>query len=165
MLVTPSPAVVALLTAVEESPFAQWFRATAIEYPLVYTLHIIAVALLFGPIAIWDWRMLRSGDMAGMAVVRRTAALGVALALPSGVLLFLAKPVDYAFNAAFQWKLLAVTVALCNVVLAHAAGGAKPESVAGARSTGRSGVVRAAAALSLVAWLAAIVLGRWIAFA
>lgn len=164
MLITPSPAAVALLSSIEQSPLAQWFRTTAIEYPLVYTLHIVAIALLFGPIAVWDWRLLRSGDMAGMAVVRRTAALGVALALPSGALLFLAKPVDYAFNAAFQWKLLAVALALCNVALAHGVGGARPESTAGPHGTIRSGVVRAAAALSLGAWLGAIAAGRWIAF-
>lgn len=165
MLVTPTPAAVALLTSIEESPLAQWFRATTLEYPLVYTAHLVAIALLFGPIALWDWRVLRGDGTAGLEAVRRTATFGVALVLPTGALLFLAKPVDYAFNAAFQWKLLAIALSLCNVAVAHAAGGATPAATASRRGGSvRSAVVRSAALASLLGWLAVIGLGRWIAF-
>lgn len=150
------PEALALLAALEASAAAQWLRINSLAYAAVNALHIIGIALLFGPIAVWDWRVMRGRGAAELELLRRAAAIGAALAIVTGACLFSVKPLEYATNVAFQSKLGIVAAALLNVAVAHLL--ARHDARATATST------RVAAALSLTLWLAAIGLGRWIAF-
>jgi hypothetical protein len=78
----------------------------------------------------------------------RAAATGLALALVTGFWLFTVKPAEYAANEAFLIKLGLLAAALLNIALRHRI----------------AGLVRAAAALSFLLWLAVLVAGRWIGF-
>jgi len=133
-------------------------------YPLVNTLHIVGIALLIGPILILDWRVLRlrgSPTVSVLATVLLPAArVGFALALMAGFLLFMARPLEYAFNTLFQLKLGCVVLALLNIALLHrskAWGAAVTYNHPDLR-------VRLAWGFSLLFWLMALVLGRLVGY-
>ena len=150
------PETLTLLAALEPSALAQWLRIHSLAYPAVTALHIVGIALLFGPIAVWDWRVLHGRGASDLEPLRRTAAVGAMLAIGTGAFLFCVKPLEYATNAAFQYKLISIAAALLNVAAAHLLA-RRDASATGAPT-------RVVAALSLALWLAAIGLGRWIAF-
>ncbi|MGQ3354066.1 MAG: DUF6644 family protein [Phreatobacter sp.] len=131
-------------------------------YAAVSALHVVGLALLFGPIALVDLRiarLLRSLDVSALALLRATARIGIALAVATGVLLAAARPDEYLANPTFLAKLTVVGLGLANALAFEVA----------ARRTGIAAMLdqplaRASALASLALWLAAIGLGRWIAF-
>lgn len=156
----------AFFAALENSALSVGLRASAWSYPLVNTLHIVGIALLVGPILILDWRLLRMRttqpvSVSVLATVLLPAARGgFALAALAGLLLFLARPLDYAFNTLFQFKLGCIGLALLNVAVLHRSV-AWGDVVAGHRPDRR---VRVACGVSLLCWLGALVLGRLIGY-
>lgn len=131
-------------------------------YAAVSGLHVVGIALLFGPIALVDLRLaglLRGLDSGALLVLRSTAKLGAGLAVPTGILLASARPDEYLANPTFLAKLAVVALALANALAFEAA----------ARRMGLPALLDRPAARvsgfgSLGLWLAAIGLGRWIAF-
>lgn len=127
-------------------------------------LHVLAIALLFGGIAVFDLRVLgltwagRPADAAKIAVP--LARLGALLAVPTGFVLFVAEASAYIVNPVFQAKLAAILIAFLNLALFHARryrdiaawGGRVPPTA------------RLAAAVSLLAWGSALVCGRFAAY-
>lgn len=152
-----------LLTALHGSALAVGLRTPAL-YPFVNAGHILSLALLVGSIATLDLRMLglfRSAPLPALAPpLSRMAAVGAALALVTGFLLFSVKPVGYWENTMFPVKLILVAAGLLNAGLVHAsphwravlAGGPVPARL------------KVSAALSLAIWVSAVLAGRWIAF-
>jgi hypothetical protein len=135
---------------------------SSVVYALVSASHVLGIALLLGPIALVDLRLLgllRRLDLAALAILRRAAMLGVIIVLPTGLLLFSAKPLEYAANPAMQLKLLVVGVGLLNALVFEWT--ARRHGLAAATS-GRS--ARLMGIASIMLWLAALLLGRWIAF-
>ena len=163
-----------ILEGLERSALSVSLRASAWVYPLVNTLHILGIALLIGPILILDWRLLRqrttlaAQDSASTripvstlaAVLLPAARSGFALAVLTGLLLFMARPLDYAFHGLFQLKLGFVALALLNILWLHRSG-AWCLALAQERADGR---VRLACAVSLVCWLLALSLGRLVGY-
>ncbi len=95
-------------------------------YALVSATHVLGIALLVGPILLADLRLaglLRAIDAGALAVLRRTAMLGVALALTTGVLLLSAKPAEYAGNAVVWAKFAVIALALLNALRFEIRGG------------------------------------------
>jgi hypothetical protein len=154
----------AIFAALEHSALSVGLRASAWWYPLVNALHILGIALLIGPILILDWRVLRRRATPGIsvlaAVLLPVARGGFALAALAGLLLFIARPLDYAFNTLFQLKLGSIGLALLNIACLHhsAAWGV---ALAHNRADGR---VRLACGLSLLCWLVVLGLGRLIGY-
>jgi hypothetical protein len=129
-------------------------------YATVSAAHVLGIALLVGPVLLADLRLaglLRGLDAAAIAILRRTAMLGVALAMGTGVLLLSAKPGDYAGNAVVWAKLAVIAAALANAARFELRWRRHGESL-----LSRGGGPQAL--LSAALWLAAILLGRWIAF-
>lgn len=130
---------------------------SAAVYALISAGHVLGIALLIGPVLLADLRLLgwlRGIDASALLVLRRTARLGAGLALATGLLLLSARPHEYAGNAIVWLKLMVVAAALANAALfewrAARLDGTPPGGCA--------------AALSIALWLAALMLGRWIAF-
>jgi hypothetical protein len=135
-------------------------RSSAV-YATVSAGHILGIALLIGPILLVDMRSLgalRSLDNAAVAVLRRTATIGLALTILTGTMLFSTKPVEYVANPIFQAKMLVVTAGIINALLFawRTRGSAGGDALAG----GRPGF----GLVSISIWLSALLLGRWIAF-
>lgn len=153
-----------VLLALEHSALSTGLRASAWVYPLINTLHIVGIALLVGPIVILDLRLLRRRAGPTVSVLAATllpsARIGFGLALLSGLLLFSARPLDYAFHALFQFKLACIALALLNIVLLH-------RSAAWAAALGQDRTdarVRLGCGVSLLCWLATLGLGRLIGY-
>ena len=141
-----------------------YLRASEWSYPLVNTLHIVGIALLIGPILILDWRLLSvrpTPSVSVLAAVLLPAARGgFVLAALAGMLLFIARPLDYAYNMLFQFKLGIIGLALLNVAYLHRSA-AWTDAKACDRIDRR---VRVACGVSLACWLTALCLGRLIGY-
>lgn len=132
-------------------------KASFVAYPLVNALHIAAVGALVTLVVLMDLRLL--GFLRGLdekaltGRFRRLALAAFAVAAASGFCLFAVRARDYAANPAFLAKLAIVALAGVNFAVFLAASRA-----------GRRGLARAAVLVSLLAWPAALVAGRFIAF-
>lgn len=151
----------ALLDELQAWPGARWLQASGTAWMLVNASHLLGIVLLLGSILPLDLRLLAGRERLPLSAPTRaairTAALGLVLAIATGLWMFSAQPREYLGNAAFAWKLALVAVALANVAAQH-------------RLLGRTRIglppigVRALAALSSLLWLATLLAGRWIGF-
>lgn len=150
-----------IFAAIEASEVARMMRFSRWAYAFVNTGHVLGIALLVGGIVPLDLRLLglwRDTALAPLArILTRTAAAGLALALATGLLLFSARPVEYAALSVFQAKLLLVLLGTGSALAIHAAFGAQL-----AKAPER--LKRLAGVVSLISWIGALVAGRMIAF-
>lgn len=152
-----------LLACLGTWPGAVLLQRNGTAYLLVNASHILGIALLIGAILPLDLRLLgifRSVPVAILApVLSRMAGLGLALALVTGAWLFMVRPVEYARNAAFLWKLGLLALALANIALQHGSA-AYARALAGEITA----AVRWRAGASITLWLSVLLAGRWIGF-
>ena len=145
-------------------PGALWLQRSGTAYLFVNASHILGIGLILGSILPLDVRLMGFARSVPLGVIAplltRTAAIGVALALLTGAWLFSVRPLHYADNAAFVWKLAFVGLALANVALQHLDPGYR-RALGGAQL---SPAVRLKALASVLCWLTALVAGRWIGF-
>ncbi|MGU9981900.1 DUF2214 domain-containing protein [Phreatobacter sp. HK31-P] len=130
-------------------------------YGVVSVLHILGIALLIGGILLVDLRLaglLRHLDDGAARLLRILARVGAGLAVVTGVLLLSARPGEYLANRIFLAKMVVVGLALINALafewLARRRTDVWPAGP----------YARTAGLVSLTGWLAALMLGRWIAF-
>jgi len=142
-------------------PEAAWL------FPIVETLHIFALAVVFGSIAILDMRLLgwRSLNSPVSRLTRSTLPVtwvAWLCAAVTGSLLFISKAVIYAGNIQFQLKFVMMALAAINMVVFHYG----PFRQVARWDTARKppGAARLAGALSLSLWIAVIFFGRWMGF-
>lgn len=152
-----------VLAALGKWPGAVLLQQNGTAYLLVNASHILGIALLIGAILPLDLRLLgffRSVPVAVLAsVLSRMAGIGLGLVLVTGAWLFTVRPVEYARNAAFLWKLGLLALALANIALQHRSA-AYARALAGDITT----AVRWRAAASVTLWLSVLLAGRWIGF-
>lgn len=130
-------------------------------YGIVSALHILSIALLIGGILLVDLRLagiLKHLDAGAVRLLRRMARIGAGLAVTTGILLLSARPGEYLANRVFLAKMLVVGVALANAAAFEWMARRRTGIWSGGRYARTAGLV------SLTGWLAALVLGRWIAF-
>lgn len=160
MAVTP----LAVLAWLEASAPAVAMREWRWLYPGVEIVHIAGIVLLVGAVALFDLRVL--GGRRGPAAARLAAELlpwswvGLALVVPSGLLLFSAQATEWVANPAMPLKLALLGLAAVNAWLFH-------RRALPALSTDRTGAAsraRVAAAVSLLLWIGVIGCGRMLAY-
>jgi hypothetical protein len=151
-----------LAQALHDWPFAVWLRTAPLIYPGLESLHLIAIATVFGTLLIVDLRLLNVGlfglrqfdaNAVAKAVLPWTL-LGFALAAVTGSLMFLSRANDFISNGAFLIKMLLLFCAATNAGILHSRG----------KLDARNFITRCQAAVSLAIWVAVIVCGRWIAY-
>lgn len=151
-----------LLAAIEATEIAHALRASRWGYAFTNAAHILGIALLVGGIIPLQLRFL--GLWPGVpkpALVRvltPLAAIGLALAMIAGILLFSVKAREYAGVGFLQAKLVLVMIGMLSAVALHRAHGFLLDSASDARLAGH-------AVISLFCWIGALVCGRMIAFA
>jgi hypothetical protein len=151
----------------EDGPLAETIRGTAYLYPVLESIHIIGIALLIGPAAAFDLRLLGLGQqklrvttVAGYLLP--LSRLGFVIAAVTGVLMFLPGASLMAERGSAPWKLGLLLVAGLNILIFH-------------RRTYRSVThwdlgepspvpARTAAVVSLTAWTGVTVAGRLLAY-
>lgn len=154
------------LAALEATGFAQALRNSVWSYPLVNAGHVLGVALLVGAIVPLDLRLLGAWRTLPLVplwtVLTRTAAVGLALAVGCGGLLFATDATDYAASGLFRAKMTLVLLATLNA-LALRRTGFDPAGVHGAADQVPPRI-RLAAAFSLAAWPTVLGLGRLVGY-
>jgi hypothetical protein len=159
-------AVQDVLAAIEASGVGQAMRGAAWLYPAVQVAHLAGMATLVGPVLLLDLRLLGVGRSLPLPEVARAllrcAAVGLAVVLPSGGLLFAAQATALPANPAFQAKLALLALAAANAAAFHA--GAGRGMAAWGAGQGAPVAARVAACVSLACWLGVVACGRLIAY-
>ena len=135
-------------------------------YPTVEIAHILGFVVLVGSAVMFDLRLLglsRGIPASELAAhLLPWARLALAVVAPTGFLMFIAHATEFAFNPAFQLKLLLIAAALLNAAIFHRwpfrAVGDWETEVPAPRAA------RLAGALSLLLWTGVISCGRLLAY-
>ena len=151
-------------------PFVQWvahtgvgiaMRKSTILFPAVEVAHVLGLTLLLGSVLAVDMRLLGAGikrQSASTVAVSVSPVFwtGLALALGTGLVLFVGEPVKCFYNAAFWWKMgLLLAAIVFHLTLFRRI----------SRADGGSAIARRSAAiLSLTLWFGVGVAGRVIGF-
>ena len=154
------------LAGIEASALGQAMRQWLYLYPVVETVHIVGIGLLFGSIAVLDLRLLGFSRRISVGNLSRHVlpwtAGSFALIVPSGFAMFTAHAMEFIASPVFALKMGLVFLGGLNAALLHA--GAM-------RSASRWDVdampppaARLAAAASLVIWISVIACGRLLAY-
>ena len=153
-----------VLNAIGGWPGAVWLHGSSTAYLFVNATHILGIALLLGSILPLDLRLMGCFRSVPLAIIgpflTRGAAVGLTLALLTGLWLFSVNPVRYSANPAFLAKIGLLGLALANLSITHASG-VFPRAIDSGRP---SPALRIAAAVSFMTWLTILVAGRWIGF-
>ncbi len=157
----------ALIQGLQQSALSEWMRGSLKALPIIESVHVMAVAVVFGTILLVDLRLmgLRDTNRPFTRVFRelvRWTWLGFGVAVVTGTLLFIPNAQTYARNAAFGLKMLALLCAGLNMAIFEfttlrrvAKWDTEVPSPLGARAAG---------AVSMLLWTSVIVFGRWIGF-
>jgi len=113
----------ALWQAIENSSFSSAIASSEWMFPTIETLHVISIVTVIGAIAMMDMRLLglNSGRTV-RAVARDTLPVtwvAFALAVVTGLLLFVSKATSYMINPYFLWKFAFMALAGVNMVVFH----------------------------------------------
>lgn len=167
-----------VLKAIEATPLSQAILESGVWFPVIETVHVLALTLVFGSIAFVDLRLLGWASR-GRGVQALSRELlpwtwsGFAAAVLSGGLLFISQPLKYWGNLPLRIKLALLALAGLNMLVFHlgayrrivqqeqAALGAPPGQPA---TLALPASARWAGGLSLLLWTGVIAAGRWIAF-
>jgi uncharacterized protein DUF6644 len=162
--------IVELLDTIESWPISAVLRGelpgTEWVFPIVETLHVMALTIVFGSIAMVDLRLLglasRESSVSRLSkeVLPWTwAAWGTAAVF--GTLMFMAKATTYAGNLQFRLKFVCMGLAAVNMLIFQFGAykqvarwdlGKLPLSA------------KAAGAMSLSLWIGVVFFGRWVGF-
>ena len=154
-----------LLTALQQSPFANWVQQSA--YPIVITFHSIGLAMLVGLLMLIDLRVLGFVKTVPLPALNRFMAIvwiGFWANAVSGVMLFSIDAKKDFYSALFRTKLSVIAIGLLlgsileNKVLT-------PRHWTAAGSAGETtSAAKVIASISLLCWIGAIVSGRLLAY-
>jgi hypothetical protein len=129
--------------------------------------HLLALMLFAGTILVVDLRLLgvtfrRTPVSVVSDAILPLTVFGFLFVVVTGMGLFFAKPVFYYHNIWFRLKMIMLALALLNILVFHS----RIQKSQGAWDAEAKppGSVRAAAAMSLTAWLVVISFGRLIAY-
>jgi hypothetical protein len=160
------PAGPALLVWLETTALAGAMREWLWFYPAVEVVHIAGIVLLVGAVALFDLRLLAPARGPGVAALAGYllpwARVGLALLVPSGLMMFTAHATEMAANPAFQLKLALIAGAGLNAWLFHR--GAFRQVHAWEHGPAIAPRARLAAVVSLLLWVGVIACGRLLAY-
>lgn len=156
-----------VLQWLEASAWATTIRESLLWFPVVESIHVIGLAMVFGTILILDLRLM------GVASVHRPfqrVAADImkwtwgafAITVITGALMFITNAQVYFHNTYFRVKMLLLILAGLNMAAFELTAGRKVAAWDGAGAVHPRG--RKVAVLSLAIWLGVIVTGRLIGF-
>lgn len=152
--------------ALEGSGLGRAMRESLWMYPSVETVHIVALAIVYGSVVVVDLRLLGLSRTISAAKLARHAlpfTVGAFLvAMLTGTLMFTAHAEDFLSNRVFMIKMGLILTAGVNAGLLHA--GALAHVDAWDTGVMPPQRVRVAAALSIVLWTCVIACGRLLAY-
>jgi hypothetical protein len=154
-----------LLTSLEHSAFCTWVRESGslFAYPGILFLHTVGLAMLVGPNAVIDLRILGVGPQLSLTPLKgllRMMWVGFWINAVTGSILLVSDASTKLANPAFAIKMVLIGLAVITIFLIKrfTFGVAAPEPKR-ATSLGK-----ALAVVSLVLWTGAITAGRLMAY-
>jgi len=159
--------IAGLVHDIQSSAVGEWMRSSLKAMPVVEALHVLAATTVFGTVFVVDLRLLGFPDVK-RAFTRisdemlKLTWIAFGVAVITGSLMFAANAHTYFINTAFRLKMLALLCAGINMAIFQ---GVTFRGVA-AWDLGRPSprAARTAGVLSILIWVAVIVLARWIGF-
>jgi len=151
----------------EDSSLADAVRENDLLFPLIESVHVLAICLVVGSIMAVDLRLL------GVAWVKRPVS-GVTrgilpltwgaflVAVASGFLMFMSNATKYLGNGFFVAKLCLIAAAGINMLVFHFISARDQRRWDSQARLPLS--VRLAGGLSMLIWIAVVACGRWIGF-
>jgi uncharacterized membrane protein len=151
----------------ENSGLADNIRENDVLFPLIESVHVVAICLVVGSILAVDLRLL------GLASVHRSVSrvtagilpltwVAFAVAVGSGGLLFISNATKYLENGYFVAKLCLIGVAGLNMAIFHLVG--TKDMPRWENQTRLPFQARLAGGLSVLLWISVVACGRWIGF-
>jgi hypothetical protein len=155
-----------ILAWLEATRVAVSIRDSLYLFPLIESMHVLGLTMVFGTVVIVDLRLL------GLASTRRPFTsiaydtlrwtwVAFALTVATGLLMFITNARVYSQNSFFQAKMASIALAGLNM-LAFQLTSSRSIDDWDLRAAPRAG--RIAAVASLLLWLTVIFLGRWVGF-
>jgi hypothetical protein len=153
--------------AIEATPVGVYMRENGLAFPLVESVHVLALTLVVGTIAMVDMRLLNVSAR-NHAVSKYSEEIvpitwwAFALAVVTGLLLFASKASDYTRNFFFVGKMILMACAGINMGIFEffVFKSVKNWDI----DVPTPMPARVAATLSLLFWLGVVIFGRWIGF-
>lgn len=157
-----------ICTRLEESALGLAITESEWLFPTIETLHVLALALVFGSIAMLDLRMLgvASRDRGVIQLAEDTLPWtwsAFVVAAITGALMFVSAATSYYDNVPFRIKLVLLALAGINMAVFHFSAWRAVHDWNLTLPTPRA--ARIAGSLSLAFWVSVVVAGRWIGFA
>jgi hypothetical protein len=155
------------LKSLEDTGFASGIRNSLYIFPLLESVHVMALSLVFGTIIVVDLRLLgvasrqRPFERLSSELLKWTWG-AFALSALTGAIMFTTNARVYADNTAFRVKLVLLVLAGLNMMAFHLTAGRTVRLWD--RQPSAPPLGRIAAVLSLVLWIGVIVAGRVIGF-
>jgi hypothetical protein len=159
--------IAGVITSLEASGVATGIRNSLYLFPLIESVHVVGLTMVFGTILIIDLRLLglastRRAFTAVASDVLKWTWLAFGLTATTGLLMFVTNAGTYYHNAYFRAKMALLVLSGINMLAFELTARRT------VRGWDRNGAVpaagRAVAALSLVMWIGVIFLGRWVGF-
>lgn len=151
---------------VEMTALGEFMQTSAWAFPAAEVVHVIAVVLVYGVIAVVDLRLL---GVAGASRQYTNIAheslhlvwIAFIVAVLTGLMMFATQPSNYAENPWFIAKMIAIALAGVNMIILELVFARSADSW---HSTGIPQQARICGGISLTLWTFVVVAGRWIGF-
>jgi uncharacterized protein DUF6644 len=156
-----------LISYLENSSIADNIRENDLLFPLIETVHVLAICLVVGSILVVDLRLLGLAST-GRPVSRITRAIlpltwcAFVIAIASGGLMFISNASKYLGNGYFVAKMVLIGVAGLNMLVFHFVGARDLPKWENDRQPPLP--ARLAGGASILLWIAVVACGRWIGF-
>ena len=156
-----------ILDWLENTPLAQAVAESPILFPLIESIHVLAITFVVGSIAMVDLRLLdlTGRDQKPARITRDIVPWtwgAFIVAVCAGSLMFISQAEKYFANTAFRAKFVLMALAGLNMLVFQLITGRNidkwPE---GEKTPFRAKI---AGGLSLLLWIGVVACGRWIGF-
>ena len=151
----------------ENSGLADNIRENDVLFPLIESMHVVAICLVVGSILVVDLRLLGLASI-HRSVSRVTSGIlpltwsAFAVAVTSGILLFISNATKYLGNGYFVAKIFLICAAGLNMAIFH--GISAKDLPRWENETLLPLPARLAGGLSILLWVSVVICGRWIGF-
>jgi cytochrome c556 len=159
----------AWLASLEATSVASSIRDSLYSFPLLESVHVMALSVVFGTIMVVDLRLLgfasshRPFTRMSKELLSITWGAFIVAAL-TGALMFVTNARVYAGNTSFRVKMVLLVLAGINMAVFHLTAGRRVNVARWDKAPAAPGIGKITATLSLSLWIAIIFAGRVIGF-
>ncbi len=156
-----------LISYFEDSGLADNIRENDVLFPLIESVHVLSICLVVGSILVVDLRLLGLAST-NRPVSRITSGIlpltwsAFAVAVASGLLLFISNATKYLENGYFVAKIFLICAAGLNMAVFHAI--SAKDLPRWENEAALPLPARLAGGLSILLWVSVVTCGRWIGF-